>query len=374
MKKCIIIPDSFKGTMASEKVCSIMKEVISTEFPECRVLTIPIADGGEGTVDSFLASMDGEKVYTNVKNAFGENITAFYGKFGRQAVIEMAAAAGIVTNDKLDPMTASTYGVGQLILHAIANGCKKIILGLGGSCTNDAGAGMAAALGTLFYDKNGIPFVPTGGTLSEVCRIDNSTTEKTLKNVEICCMCDIENVICGPEGAAYVFAPQKGANENQVVVLDENLQKFTVTIKKEMGIDVSELKAGGAAGGMGAGAYAFLGAELRKGIELILDAVDFDTLLDCCDYVITGEGKFDSQSLGGKVVVGVAQRAKRKHVPVVAVVGTADNSVSEQEMKSAGITKLYKTVDRDAPFEAIKLHCVTNLKNTMQAVTKYLNL
>lgn len=365
MKKCILIPDSFKGTMSSEEVCDIESRLLSDAFPGCSFISLPVADGGEGTVSCFLRAMNGEKITVTVENAFGKDIDAYYGRFGDLAVIEVAAACGMVTNTKRDPVTASTYGTGQLIDHALSSGCTKILIGLGGSCTNDAGTGMAAALGTLFYNSQGKAFIPSGGTLDEIASIDNSVTERKLEGAEIYCMCDIDNPLYGKEGAAYVFAPQKGADEDQVKLLDRNLRSFADTVLREMKKDVSSLSGGGAAGGTGAGAYVFLGAELKKGIDYILDIIGFDSLLDGCDLVITGEGRLDSQSLRGKVVHGVAERAAEKNVPVIAVVGcTAD------DVKPENIRKVYPASDGKRSFEEVKKSCREDLSAAVDAVIR----
>lgn len=365
MKKCIIIPDSFKGTMSSDEVCQIESKMISGAFPGCRVISLPIADGGEGTVNCFLHSMDGEKITVKVNDAFGGKLEGFYGRFGDFAVIEMAAASGMVTNSMRNPMIASTYGVGQLIDHAVSSGCRRILIGLGGSCTNDAGTGMAAALGTVFYNAKGESFIPAGGNLNEVVKIDNSVLKQKLEGIEISCMCDIDNTLYGSEGAAYVFAPQKGADENQVKVLDENLRCFAETVGREMHIDVSEIRGGGAAGGMGAGAVAFLGAELKGGIEYILDILEFDDLLEDCDLVITGEGRLDMQSLRGKVIYGVSTRAMYKNVPVLAVVGSISDEMKTEEginqLDNLGIRKVYAASDGAGSFEDIKSSCRRDL-------------
>ena len=372
MKKCVIIPDSFKGTMSSEEVCEIESRMLSGAFPGCRIISLPIADGGEGTVNCFLHSMDGEKITVKVKDAFGGELESFYGKFGDFAVIEMAAASGMVTNSTRNPMAASTYGVGQLIDHAVSSGCRRILIGLGGSCTNDAGAGMAAALGTLFYNAYGETFIPVGGNLNEIAEIDNSAMEQKLEGIRISCMCDIDNVLYGPEGAAYVFAPQKGADDNQVKLLDNNLRCFAETVSKEMGIDVSEIRGGGAAGGMGAGASAFLGAELRKGIDYILDIIGFDSILEDCDLVITGEGRLDMQSLRGKVIHGVSGRSMRKAVPLIAVVGCISeemkNGEGKKQLETLGIRKVYAASDGKSSLEAIRKSCHGELADTMNHV------
>lgn len=365
MDKCIIIPDSFKGTMTSPEVCDIMKAAVRRRFPDCRVIAIPIADGGEGTVDCFLKAKAGEKVTLTVQDAYGGPISGFYGRFGDTAVIEMAAAAGMVSNVRRDTLAASTYGVGQLIAHAIDNGAKTILLGLGGSCTSDAGCGMAAALGMRFFDAAGRPIIPTGGTLDRVAKADRTEIDQRLEGIRVCCMCDTNKVMYGPDGAAYVYAPQKGAGPEEVEILDGNLRKFAAFIRDELGIDVSMLPGGGAAGAMGAGAVAFLDAELKPGIEYIMDMVRFDEELAGTDCVFTGEGSFDAQSLSGKAVSGVAAQARRQGVPVIVIAGRNKSGVCE--MPEQGITAIYETARTD-DFAVIQNTCRDNLASTMDTV------
>jgi len=369
MKKCIIIPDSFKGTMSSLEVCEIMKHSILKTFPSCNAIRIPIADGGEGTVDCFLHALGGETIKISVKGPLLDEVDSFYGISGDTAIIEMAAAAGLsFVTDGFNPSIASTYGVGQLVVDAISRGCKKIILGLGGSCTNDAGVGMAAALGTKFYDSRGKSFLPNGATLNLVSDIEISETAKLLKGIQLQAMCDIDNPIYGINGAAHVFAPQKGADDSMVTLLDENLHYLTHVIRHSLNIDVSSIKGGGAAGGMGAGVYAFLGAELRQGIDVILDLIHFEELLNNCDYVFTGEGKLDQQSLGGKVVIGISKRAQKKNVPVIAVVGFMEDDFNE--IYSLGVTKVFKTSTSLMSLDELKQRCKSDLAETMEKIMK----
>lgn len=362
MKKIILISDSFKGTLSSKEVCDIEAQVLESEFPGCQVVKRPIADGGEGTVSCFLGALKGQLVHVPVCDAFGTEMAGFYGRFDDFAVIEMAAVAGIVSNSRRDPMIASTYGVGQLIKHAIDSGCRKILLGLGGSVTNDCGAGMAAALGTKFYNEAGQCFIPAGGNLDKVKRIERGPA----LGAEISCMCDITNPLYGASGAAYVFGPQKGASPDQVKVLDENLVAFANTIKRELGVDVSQIPGGGAAGGMGAGSVAFLGASLKRGIDYILDIIGFDQLLDGADLVITGEGRLDSQSLGGKVVSGVTSRAGTAGVPVIAVCGASEISNGE----AIGICRIYETSKGRRNMAEISANCREDLRRTMIDLSK----
>lgn len=342
MKKCIVISDSFKGSLPSRRICAIARERIPRCFPACEVVALSAADGGEGTVDCFLDSCGGTRVVVEgVQNPFGEPISAAYGLLpDGTAVIEMAAAAGLpLAAGRKDPCRTTTYGVGQLIAHALTRGARRIVLGLGGSATNDGGCGCAAALGVRFTDAQGEAFVPVGATLDRIAHIDVSAARARLAGVELHAMCDIENPLFGARGAACVFAPQKGADEETVRFLDAQLRSLAESIARELGVDVSQLAGAGAAGGFGAGCVAFLGAPLRRGIEVVLDVVGFDRLLDGADAVITGEGRIDAQSIHGKVVGGVARRASARGVPVFAIVGdVADDAYGAYE---AGVTAIF---------------------------------
>ena len=332
MKKAILIPDSFKGTLSSAQICEIMGREIKRHFPDCAIVGIPVADGGEGSVDAFLTALGGEKIYVEVAGPYFEPMRSFYGLIdeGRTAVIEMAACAGLpLVGTRKDPSKTTTYGVGQLILDAAQRGVKKIIVGLGGSATTDAGCGAAAAIGVRFLNEAGACFVPVGGTLKDVVRIDMADAAERLKGVEIVTMCDIDNPMYGLHGAAYVFGPQKGADPAMVKFLDDGLRHLGEIIKRDLGRDLTGVPGGGAAGAMGVGMVAFFGSSLQMGIETVLDTVDFDGIVAGADAVFTGEGKIDSQSLRGKVVIGVARRAKKQNVPVIAVVGGADLDVDD---------------------------------------------
>lgn len=309
MKKCIVISDSFKGSLPSRDICAIARERIPLFFPACEVRALSVADGGEGTVDCFLDSCGGERVLVSgVQNPYGEPIDAAYGLLpDGTAVVEMAAAAGLpLVAGRKNPCVTTTYGVGQLIADALARGARRIVLGLGGSATNDGGCGCAAALGVRFTDAGGTSFVPVGATLDRIAHIDASAVRERLHGVRVIAMCDITNPTHGHSGAACIFAPQKGADEAAV---------------RELNASVAMLPGAGAAGAFGAGCVALLGAELRRGIEVVLDVVGFDALLTDADLVITGEGRIDAQSTHGKVVGGVARRAHARGVPVFAIVG-----------------------------------------------------
>lgn len=366
MKKVVLIPDSFKGTMSSTRICEIMESAIHQYHPEIEVVSVPVADGGEGSVDAFLSAMGGEKVELPVKGPYFEEVAGFYGIVnGGTAIIEMAACAGLpMVGDKKCPDLTTTYGVGQLMVHAAEHGCKKIVVGLGGSATNDAGTGAAAAAGVKFYDKEGKAFIPAGGTLSKIDKIDMSGLHPALKGLPIVTMCDIDNPLYGENGAAYIFAPQKGADADMVRFLDENLRAFAETAQRDLGLDVSRIEGGGAAGGMGAGMAAFFQSKLQMGIETVLDTVGFDELIQDADLVFTGEGKLDSQSLRGKVVIGVARHTKRFGVPLVAVVGCIGDPIDS--VYEEGVTAVFTTLRAVATFEEIKLRCEADLSRTME--------
>ena len=363
MKKAIVIPDSFKGTLRSEEICDILRDVIHTHAPACEVVSVPVADGGEGSVDCFLTALGGEKVTCRVTGPYFEPMEAFYGLLdsGKTAVIEMAACAGLpLVEERKNPEQTTTYGVGELILDAAKRGCKKIIIGLGGSCTNDAGTGAAAAVGVRFFRTDGSTFVPVGGTLGEVARIDCSGRAKELDGIEFVTMCDIDNPFYGKTGAAYIFGPQKGADPAMVERLDQNLRAFCERIRFDLGLDLSTIPGGGAAGAMGAGTIAFFGSRLQMGIETVLDTVGFDDLLDGTDVVFTGEGKMDSQRLRGTVVIGVARRAKKKNVPVVVIAGGLDDGA--EACYEEGVTAAFAINRLPQDFSVSRLYSRENFR------------
>ena len=365
MKKIAVVSDSFKGSVTSSEICAIVAAEAKRFFPACEVVGLPVADGGEGTVDSFLECMSGEKIFIEAAGPNFERRTAFYGRFGETAIIEMAAAAGLpLVGDDKNPMLTTTYGVGELMLHALEHGAKRLILALGGSATNDGGCGAAAALGTRFYDAAGAEFIPTGGTLSNIARIDNAATERLLSGVEVVAMCDIDNPMHGERGAAYVFAPQKGADAEMVRVLDAGLVSLDRAISREMGKSVAGIPGAGAAGAMGAGAVAFFGAKLNPGIETVLDTVHFEERISGADFVITGEGKLDSQSLRGKVVIGVARRAKKVGIPVFAVVGDVGDEIDEAY--AVGVSAIFSTNHLAIPFSEAKARSAKDYRLTIE--------
>lgn len=368
MKKVIIIPDSFKGTLSAKQICRILKEKVHQQFPACEVVTVPVADGGEGSVDCFLEALGGRKETVQVHGPYMELMEAEYGILSDgTAVVEMASCAGLpLVEDRKNPKKTTTYGVGELILAAAKAGSKRIITGLGGSCTNDGGCGMAAALGIRFYDAQDREFVPTGGTLKEIRRIDMSRREKLLDQIELLAMCDITNPLTGPEGAAHVFSPQKGADEGMIQELEAGMVHYASILEQTVQIPkIRELPGGGAAGGMGTGMAALLGAKLIPGIQAVLDTVQIDALAEHADLILTGEGKIDSQSIHGKVLSGIARRGKALGIPVVAIAGGIDREALP-ELYRDGLTAAFSINQLPEDFSVSRGKSMENLETEME--------
>lgn len=375
MQNFILVPDSFKGTLSAIEVCNIMKSSIKNLYKDANIISVPVADGGEGTVDAFLYALGGEKKSVWISDAFNEQkILAHYAMLKDDiAVIEMAACAGLpLVKNRLEPDKTTTFGVGELIIDAINSGAKKIILGLGGSATNDGGCGMAAALGVKFKDEQDQEFIPTGGTLSQIYKIDMNNIYSKIKDIEFISMCDVDNPLCGRLGASAVFAPQKGADEDMVKSLDEGLAHLAKVIKRDLHIEVKDIKGAGAAGGLGAGSIAFLQSKLTKGIDVILDTIKFDELVSKADIVFTGEGKFDSQSLHGKVVMGVANRSQKYKTPVIVVTGAIGENI--QEAYNKGITAIFSINKEPMEFSKSALKSKENMILTMENILRLLKI
>lgn len=375
MQNFILVPDSFKGTLSAIEVCNIMKSSIKNLYKDANIISVPVADGGEGTVDAFLYALGGEKKSIWISDAFNEQkILAHYAMLKDNiAVIEMAACAGLpLVKNRLEPDKTTTFGVGELIIDAINSGAKKIILGLGGSATNDGGCGMASALGVKFKDEQDQEFIPTGGTLSQIYKIDMNNIYSKIKDVEFISMCDVDNPLCGRLGASAVFAPQKGADEDMVRLLDEGLAHLAKIIKRDLHIEVKDIKGAGAAGGLGAGSIAFLQSKLTKGIDVILDTIKFDELVSKADIVFTGEGKFDSQSLHGKVVMGVANRSQKYKTPVIVVTGAIGENI--QEAYNKGITAIFSINKEPMEFSKSALKSKENMILTMENILRLLKI
>lgn len=375
MRKIVIAVDSFKGTMSSIEVCSLIETGFKGIIPEIETVKVPIADGGEGTVDAFLAALGGEKIKVRVKDPLFREIESFYGILPDQktAVIEMAAASGLpLVEAEKNPCLTSTYGTGELIIDALNRGCNKLIIGIGGSATNDGGIGMAAALGVKFLDQAGNPVSLNGEGLARLRRIDCSEKDRRIDDCQVLVACDVDNPLYGEHGAAYVFAPQKGADQAMVEYLDQNLQNYAAVLEKDLGLSVQEIAGAGAAGGLGAGLVAFTPAQLRPGIEIILDAVNFSAIIADADLIITGEGKIDGQSLRGKVPVGIADRAKDSGVPVIAIVGDVGEGL--EAIYQRGITAVFSTNRVAVPFTEARLRAKRDLVATSESIARLLKI
>ena len=351
MKKVVIAPDSFKQTLSAIEVCETVSDELKKKYPDINIVSIPVADGGEGTVDAFLYALGGEKVYCRVKSPLLRDISAYYGILpDGSAVIEMAQASGIAIEESNDPVKSSSYGTGQLILHAVKNGSKNIFIGLGGSATTDGGIGCLAALGVRFSDKNGNSVPLCGEGLSTIESIDVENIDKDVLGCNITVLCGVKNPLYGTNGAAYIFAPQKGAVQEQVAFLDEGLKNLAEKTTALFGKDFSQREGTGAAGGLGFALSIFLGAQLKSGIDTVLELADFEERIKDADLVITGEGKMDKQSLMGKVPFSVAAKSKGKKV--AAIVGVSEIDLPEAERH--GISQIVQTNPLHLPFEKIK--------------------
>ena len=359
--------------MSSSEIISIMKERILHYHPECQIVSIPVADGGEGSVDSFLTALGGEKIHVRTHGPWNEEIESFYGILpDGTAVIEMAASAGLPqVGDRKDPSKTTTYGVGELILDAARRGVRKLVIGLGGSATNDAGCGAAAACGVSFFDKDGKKFTPVGGTLDEIDSIDLSTLDENVKKMTIIAMCDIDNPFYGDNGAAAIFGPQKGADPEMVQILDSKMRKLAGLIEKTLGINLQAIPGSGAAGGMGGGMKAFFGASLEMGIDVVLNTTGFEKLAENADMIFTGEGKIDTQSLRGKVVIGVARRAKKMNIPVVAVVGDIGDDISQAY--DEGVSGIFSINRVAVPYKEARVRAKSDMSLTMDNIMRFMN-
>ncbi len=321
--KIVVAPDSFKGSLTAVEVSDAIEQGIREIFPEAEIVKIPMADGGDGTVQCLVNATGGEILRKKVTDPLGDEVLASYGILGdkKTAVIEMAEASGLtlVPENKRNPLITTTYGTGQLIKAALDQGCRKMIIGIGGSATNDGGAGMAQALGAKLLDKDGEEIGFGGGELKKVFRIDTKYLDNRLSETEVLIASDVSNPLCGPKGATRVYGPQKGATPEMIKKLDESLAYFAEIIKRDLSKDIKDIPGAGAAGGLGAGLIAFLNAELKPGIEIIIEIVKLEQAIKDANLVITGEGKIDSQTIYGKAPIGVAKIAKKYSIPVIAV-------------------------------------------------------
>lgn len=370
--KIVIAPDSFKGSLTAKEVAVNIEKGIRRVFADAEVLSIPMADGGEGTVQSLVDSTKGRVVKVRVKGPLLKEVDAFYGILGdgNTAVIEMAAASGLplLREDERNPMKTTTYGTGEIIKHALDMGCKKIIIGIGGSATNDGGAGMIKALGAKLLDGDGNDIGYGGESLGRLEAIDLSNMDKRLETCKVVAACDVDNPLVGPRGASYVFGPQKGADEAMVKVLDKNLEHYAEVIERTMGISIKDYPGAGAAGGLGGGLLAFLGAELKRGIDIVIEAVGFEEKVRDTDLVITGEGMMDYQTQYGKTPYGVAQIAKKYNIPVIAVVGSMGNNA--EVLYDLGFNGIFSIIDRPMTLTQAMSEGAVLLQKTSESIMR----
>lgn len=374
--KIVIAPDSFKGSLSAKEVADNIEVGIRKVFKNDEIVKVPMADGGEGTVQALVDATNGRLIHKSVKGPLFNEVDAFYGILGdnKTAVIEMASASGImlIKEEEKDPLKATTYGTGELIKDALDSGCKKIIIGLGGSATNDAGAGMLQALGVSLLDSNKNEIGLGGGSLDKLCYIDLSKMDKRIKDTEIVVACDVENPLVGEKGASHVFGPQKGATLDMVNILDKNLEHFGDIVEKHLNVSIKDYPGGGAAGGLGAALYAFLNAKLKKGIEIVIETVNLEEKVKGADLVITGEGMMDFQTQFGKTPYGVAKIAKKYNIPVIGICGGIGKDA--RELYNKGFDSIFSIVDKPMSLEESMKRSKTLMQDTAERIMRIIKL
>jgi glycerate kinase len=363
--KIIIAPDSFKGSLPAVDVASSMARGVGKVLPDAQLMQFPLSDGGEGLVDSLVRCTKGIMFSEKVTGPLGELVEAFWGIMGdgKTAVIEMASASGLhlVSEDKRNPLITTTYGTGELIKCALRKGCSRIIVGTGGSVTNDGGAGMAQALGVKFLDNRGKPLPFGGESLSYLNTIDITGLDPRLENTEILVACDVSNPLTGLQGASYIYGPQKGATDEMVLLLDKAIEHYASIIARDLGVDIKDVPGAGSGGGAGAGLLAFLKGELKSGIDLVINVIGLEKELPSCNLLLTGEGALDAQSTFGKVPIGIARKAAAYRVPVVVLAGTIDGQ--KETFYRQGITACFSIVNRPM-----------SLQDSMESVAELIEL
>jgi len=369
--KIVIAPDSFKESLTAKEVCIAIENGFRRVFPQAEYCCVPVADGGEGTVQSLVDATNGQIQTLTVTGPLGKPVSAFYGLLGdnsHTAVIEMAAASGLhhVPDSLRDPKKTSSYGTGELIKAALDQGSKKIIIGLGGSATNDGGIGMLAALGIQFTDQHEHSIDANGAGLASIENINIDALDPRLSDCEVLVACDVDNPLCGERGASAVFGPQKGATSADIETLDNGLRHYGKCIQEQFNIDVLHQAGAGAAGGMGAALLAFTNAQLKPGIELVLDAVNLQGYMSNTDLVITGEGRIDEQTIYGKTPMGVAKVAKNDAIPVIAVAGSLGHN--HQKVYECGIDAVFSATPGAMSLQQAFAQANDNLENLAENI------
>lgn len=377
--KIVIAVDSFKGCLSSSSIANAVEEGIQNTLPGCEVIKVPIADGGEGTVDALVDATQGKIITIPVHNPLMQPIQASYGMTGdgQTAIIEMSAASGLdlIPLRPGNIMDTTTYGTGEMIADAIERGCRNFIIGVGGSATNDAGTGMMQALGVRFIDEKGNEVEKGGKSLSAIRHIDTQNQLPELQDCTFHIATDVTNPFYGPQGAACIFGPQKGGNEEQIKALDKGMKHLAGLLFETTGKEIGHLPGAGAGGGMGGGCVAFLQANISPGIELIMDYLHFDEIIRGAGLVITGEGKMDRQTLFGKVPVGIARAAASQQIPVIAITGQLDITAGK-ELREAGLSAIFPI--HPAPISLEKAmqpdYAYRNIRRTIEQICYILNL
>jgi len=368
--KIVIAPDSYKHSMSADEICRIAESAILDVLPQAGIVKLPAADGGEGTAGALLSALGGESVPCRVKGAEFDLVDSSYALLNNNtAVIEMASVCGLMMVQKPNPEKTTTFGVGQMIKKALDDGCEKLILCIGGSATNDAGIGAMAALGARFLDAEGEELIPNGENLIKITAIDSSGIDPRLGSCELLIACDVNNPLYGENGAAYVFAPQKGADGDMVKRLDAGLKNYAEVLYRETKRDIASIPGAGAAGGFAASFLAFPGAVLKPGVDIVLDALDFDDQIKGADLILTGEGKTDSQTLSGKTILGVSRRAKLQNIPVIVISGSVDDEI-DGLLYREGVCAIFANNRLARPFDEIKDKDPVWLKLTVTNIMK----
>ncbi|MDM8223628.1 glycerate kinase [Ligilactobacillus salivarius] len=376
MKKFVLAPDSFKESMTAKEVCVAMEKGIKKVFSDAEIIHVPMADGGEGTVESLVDATNGHKEYIEVQGPLPEQkVKAYYGILGdeKTAVIEMAQASGLMLVEPRyrNPLTTTTYGTGELIKAALDKGVSTVIIGIGGSATVDGGIGMAQALGVKFTDKYGNNIEPTGRGLTKIDKISMENLDKRVKKVNFIIASDVENILTGKKGAAAVFGPQKGATPDEVELLDKGLIHYAEIIRRDIGKNVEDIAGSGAAGGLGAGLIAFLDAKLQSGVEVVANTVKLAEKISQADYVFTGEGGMDFQTKYGKTPFGVAQVAKKYQKPVFAEAGYLGERI--EELYDIGISAIFGIVDKSESIEESLEKGPQNVERTTENIARLIS-
>ncbi|STZ76393.1 glycerate kinase [Bergeriella denitrificans] len=374
--KILIAPDSYKESLSALQVAQLVEQGFKTVFPEAEYVKVPVADGGEGTVDTMIEATGGRKIECMVTGALGTPQPAFWGLSGdgKTAFIEIASACGLeqVPSEKRNPLVTTTYGVGELILNALDEGVRHFIIGLGGSATNDGGAGMLQALGARLSDGLGNNLRYGGGALADLSAIDVGGLDGRLKDCRFDVACDVTNPLVGESGASHIFGPQKGATPEMVLQLDSALNHYADMVRRDLGIEVKELPGAGAAGGLGAAFAGVLGGSLQSGIGIITRLLDLETKMQGADLVITGEGRIDRQSINGKVPVGVAAIAKKYGIPVIGIAGSLGQGV--EVVNDYGIDAVFSILNKCCTFPEAAAEAAENLELAARNIAKLLKL